>query len=122
MDQDEFLVITADPKFESNRAIFYWIRSWLFALFGKYQLGSAHAIATSKFLYGKFPTFLVVYCSPYYMAVSLIDMARVTNEAKFLRHAKKMVKKIEGFAAKKNPTQTMSVLTPVDNNATINAK
>jgi hypothetical protein len=103
MDQDEFLVQASDPAFESNLVVFYWIRAFLYVIFGNHALGAAHAIANAKFIYDKFPCYPPAACCPYYMGISLIESWSTTKKNTFKTHAKQMVSKINAYAKKGNP-------------------
>jgi hypothetical protein len=103
MNQDEFLVYASDPKNESSLVTFYFIRSFLYAIFGKHELGAAHAMANSKFFFEKFPSYPPAACCPYYMGVSLIETARKTKKRIYRTKAKKMVNKINIYIKKGNP-------------------
>jgi hypothetical protein len=103
MNEDEYLVYSSDPKNENNLVTFYFIRSFLYAIFGEHELGAANAIANAKFFFEKFPGYPPAACCPYYMGISLIETARKTKKKIYRTHAKQMVSRINTYIKKGNP-------------------
>jgi hypothetical protein len=103
MNQEEYLVYASDPKTEDNLVTFYFVRSFLYAIFGEHELGAANAIANAKFFFEKFPGYPPAACCPYYMGISLIETARKTNKKIYRTHAKQMVSRIDTYIKKGNP-------------------
>ena len=103
MNQEDFLLQCAQPGWESNLPTFYWAQAFLYAVFGRHELGAAHALAKSKSIFANMPANPALMSLPYYMAIPLLEMARKSKQKKYMKLAKQMISKINNHAKKPNP-------------------
>mmetsp|Transcript_172 Transcript_172/g.590 ORF Transcript_172/g.590 Transcript_172/m.590 type:complete len:351 (+) Transcript_172:2-1054(+) len=84
-------------------ALFHYIKSYLFAVFGSFERGAELAIQKTDEFAKASPGNAAAVHDTFLRGIPLFAMARRTKQAKYKNHAKKILKTVKGWISKGNP-------------------